>query len=497
MVQRNRTKSSSSSFHDIDHIRDHKHKQYLQFLLLRCLPLLLLMIFTAASMLRLLSLPAGALFVEEEEDEVRDHSKYSIRTHIPSSKAHQEIKTEAAAATASSPITCSALIDGTSRETVVDDGRAVLCCDRSHHRTDVCYMRGDIRTDPSTSSISVYGPVPEGLSWNSTTGPERIRPYTRKWETGVMNTIDEITLRAVPPSGRAAAAACEVDHEGVPGVVLSTGGYTGNVYHEFNDGLIPLYITTKRFEGEVVLVVLEYHSWWVTKYGTVLEKMSNYKLVDFAKDGRVHCFSELIVGLKIHGELTIDPQLIMPQGSKVGIHDFQALVNQGFGNSMQPQPSKEYCCSPKPKMAIFIRNKSRVILNLREVVRACQRAGFQVQILNPKRTTPLSEIHAVLSSSQAMLAVHGAAVTHFLFMRPGSVLLQIVPLGLDWAADEYYGEPARKLGLEYMEYKVAKHESSLSKEYDSHDPVLLIPRPLQAKDGMRPRRYILKSRMSG
>jgi hypothetical protein len=92
--------------------------------------------------------------------------------------------------------------------------------------------------------------------------------------------------------------------------VFSTGGYTGNVYHEFSDGLIPLFVTAQRFAGEVVFVVLQYHYWWLGRYGAVLERLTNYKIVDFRYDRRVHCFDEMIVGLRIHGELVVDPKLM-------------------------------------------------------------------------------------------------------------------------------------------------------------------------------------------
>lgn len=177
----------------------------------------------------------------------------------------------------------------------------ILCCDRSHERTDICYMKGDIRTDAKSSSIMLY------VSGDGNSTVQKIRPYTRKWETGIMSTIDEITLRQLPVTSN--DSRCSIRHS-VPAIVFSTGGYTGNVYHEFNDGLIPLYITAERFRGEVVLVVLEYHSWWKTKYGNVVKKLSNYKMVDFSNDPRVHCFPEMIVGLKIHGELTVDPNLM-------------------------------------------------------------------------------------------------------------------------------------------------------------------------------------------
>ncbi|XP_039128442.1 beta-1,2-xylosyltransferase XYXT1-like [Dioscorea cayenensis subsp. rotundata] len=451
MAQKSRTKPANSQ-HDDQEPKHHKHHH-----VLRSIPLFLLIIYTITSMQRLLISPHPPPLLLHLDQETKnnlqaDHHKQSNNLAL-----------------------CSSLIDGS-----ITDVNTVLCCDRSHERTDVCYMRGKIRTDHNTSTILISGP---GLDPESSIRAEIIRPYTRKWEAGIMNTIDELTLRPAPSDS--SHTACDVVYA-VPGVVFSTGGYTGNVYHEFNDGLIPLYITTERFKGEVVLVVLEYHSWWMTKYGSVVEKMSNYEIVDFRRDRRVHCFSELIVGLKIHGELTIDPHL-MPKENK-GINDFQALLNQGLTPSnpnhfMQPQVSLSLPLpqEQKPKLTIFIRNKSRVILNLKEVIRACQRVGFNVQILNPKRSTPLSEIYTALSSSQAMLAVHGAAMTHFLFMQSGSILIQIVPLGLDWPAEAYYGEPAKKLGLKYMEYKLTKHESSLSKEYDSHDPVLVNPLVITSK----------------
>ena len=84
-----------------------------------------------------------------------------------------------------------------------------------------------------------------------------------------------------------------------------------------------------------------------------------------------------------------------------------------------------------------------MLQNVKEVVKTCHRFGFSVQILNAKMGTPLETLYEALSSADVMLAVHGAALTHFLMMRPGSVLIQIVPLGLDWAAENFYGEPAR------------------------------------------------------
>ncbi|MQL91208.1 hypothetical protein Taro_023818 [Colocasia esculenta] len=455
----------------------------------RLFPLLLMTIYAAYCILRIVSSLSSSsssssssafphplqatnsrVVVHERTWDVRS----SLQTHIISSPKETSLRARQEGPPPAS-VSCSALINGDASAAM---DWAVLCCDRSHFRTDVCYMRGRVATVPRSLSIVVDGrrlPRQE----------ETIRPYTRKWEASVMRTIDVLKLVAQPSEddgggGNATGASprCDVRHE-VPAVVFSTGGYTGNVYHEFSDGLLPLYATAGRFGGEVVLVVLEYHPWWVAKYGTLVRLISNYEMVDLARDKRVHCFPEMIVGLRIHGELTIDPRL-MPTGK--GIRDFQDLLAQGFGRSrrkdqqLPPTPLlPAITSSRKSKLVILVRSRSRVLQNLRQVIKASQAVGFDVQLLNPKKCTPMPDLYDSLHAADAVLAVHGAALTHLLFMRPAAVLIQIVPLGLGWPAEEFYGQPARAAGLDYMEYKVLPEESSLWRHYDRRDPVIADP----------------------
>ena len=124
---------------------------------------------------------------------------------------------------------------------------------------------------------------------------------------------------------------------------------------------------------------------------------------------------------------------------------------------------------------IVSRNGSRAIENEAELVRAAAGAGFRVSVLQPRPDTELAKMYRALNASDVMVGVHGAAMTHLLFMRPGSVFIQVVPLGTDWAAGAYYGEPAARLGLRYVGYKILPEESSLSREYPTGDPVLTDP----------------------
>lgn len=143
-------------------------------------------------------------------------------------------------------------------------------------------------------------------------------------------------------------------------------------------------------------------------------------------------------------------------------------------------------------LVILVRSKSRVVLNLKETIKSCQQVGFQVQTLHPKRTTPLSEIYTALNTAQVVVGVHGAALTHFLFVRPGSVFIQIVPLGLTWPAEAYYGGPAKKLGLKYIEYRIAAEESSLWEEYRRDDAIISDPDAVNKRGWAETKRIYLE-----
>ncbi|KAK6124717.1 hypothetical protein DH2020_041541 [Rehmannia glutinosa] len=318
-------------------------------------------------------------------------------------------------------------------------------------------MKGDVRTHAASSSIVLYhtDDLVDHVSSESNSDDdqakpiqhEKIRPYTRKWETNVMDTIDELDLVVKKNSG--INHKCDVHHD-VPAVFFSTGGYTGNLYHEFNDGILPLYITSQHLNKKVVFVILEYHNWWIMKYGDILSQLSDFPAIDFSGDKRVHCFPEAIVGLRIHDELTVDASK-MENDKTIG--DFHNLLDRAYWP-----------------------NGSRAITNEDSLVKLAEDIGFVVEVLRPQRTTELAKTYRVLNSSDVMIGVHGAAMTHFLFMNPGSSHPRT-----DWAAETYYGEPAGKFGLRYIGYKILPKESSLYDDYNENDPILMDPSSVNRK----------------
>lgn len=318
-----------------------------------------------------------------------------------------------------------------------------------------------------------------------------------------MDTIDELNLVSKEEHS-STHLPCDVHHD-VPAVFFSTGGYTGNIYHEFNDGILPLYITSQHLKKKVVFVILEYHDWWITKYGDVISQLSDYPPVDFSGDKGTHCFPEAIVGLKIHDELTVDSSLMQGNGS---IRDLRDVLDRAYlprirglvqvkeqraqwkmkeGPSLPPalatgkEEGVHETKKKEPKLVVMSRSGSRAITNEELMVKMAKEIGFKVKVVRPNRATELAKMYKVLNSSDAMVGVHGAAMTHILFMRPGSVFIQVIPLGTEWAAETYYGEPAKKLGLKYMGYKIVPRESSLYNEYAEDDPVLRDPYSVSKK----------------
>lgn len=337
-------------------------------------------------------------------------------------------------------------------------------------------MLGDIRTHSNSTSILLR------RSGTPSRSPSvKIRPYPRKWESAIMSQIPELTLRPTDQAPR-----CDVRHD-APAVVFSTGGYTGNVFHEFNEGIVPLYLTARHFDKHVVFVVLQYKNWWVTKYGDVLSRLSNFPPVDFFNDTRTHCFPEAIVGLRINGDLVADSgfRRLLDRAYRPRIRSLELeerIENDGSVVIVEQQ---------KPKLVILSRTVSRVIENEEDLVKLAEDSGFYVEVLRPDRTTELAKAYRALNSSDAMLGVHGAAMTHFLLMRPGAVFIQIVPLGTNWAAETFYGEPAARMGLWYLGYKILPGESSLCREYEASDPVIRDPEGVNAKGWEETKRVYL------
>lgn len=119
---------------------------------------------------------------------------------------------------------------------------------------------------------------------------------------------------------------------------------------------------------------------------------------------------------------------------------------------------------------------SRVIVNQAELEMGAVARGMTVQVIGDEVFQSLRETVRAFQWADVIIGVHGAGLTHMVFMRPGTVLVQLVPFAVDWASDSAFGEPARKNGLHYLGYKVTVEETGLLKKYAPDDPVVTNPK---------------------
>ncbi|KAL6294796.1 hypothetical protein ACE6H2_002938 [Prunus campanulata] len=322
-----------------------------------------------------------------------------------------------------------------------------ITCTRSHKYYDFCFINGSTVLEPTTSTFFVADP----------TGPpllEKIKPYPRKFDNSTMSGIKELILTSGPRAPK-----CQIQHN-APALVFSAAGYTGNVFHDFNDGFIPIFI----------IVNPSFTIKTRSSYGDLLRTFSKHPIINLDNDTANHCFTSASVFLTSHGLVTINPKLL--HTPKTLVH-FHGILDKAFGrNHHHPRPS-----GSRPCLVLISRTGGvgREMLNQYEVKQAAEEVGFEFVVCVPSSTTDMHVAYNLLSKSHAMVDVHGAAMTHLLFMRPGSVFMQIVPLGTHWLANVCYESPARAMGLQYIDDRINVEESSLVDKYGKDDIVVKDP----------------------
>ncbi|XP_050907904.1 xylan glycosyltransferase MUCI21-like [Lathyrus oleraceus] len=333
---------------------------------------------------------------------------------------------------------------------------ALITCDRSNRRFDICSMNGP--TLLNQTSLTLFS-----LATHTRTQHHihvKIQPYTLKSDKNAMKSVREFTLTSAPPK----SSQCDVTHHS-PALIFNGRGYNGNFYHEINDIFIPLFITMNSLflEQDVILVIADGMSWWFKKYDDLLSTFSpRHKII---KTNNVttttHCFPSAVVGLIKHGPVTIDPKLLPYPKTLL---DFHALLRSAYikSNNTLSYPNN----NDKPRLTLVNRKgSSRVLLNQEEVIKLAEDIGFNVNVFDSSKDPSVANTYRLIHSSNVLLGVHGAGLTNLFFLKQGSVVVQIVPIGLEWPSKACYENPDEFLGLEYIGYKVNVNESSLSWEY--------------------------------
>ncbi|KAL1821468.1 alpha-1,3-arabinosyltransferase XAT2 [Daucus carota subsp. sativus] len=335
-----------------------------------------------------------------------------------------------------------------------------LACDSAAHSL-VCVVNKPVKiiNSGSTGVSVVYE--------SSQSAGERtiVRPYARQEDADLLKSVTPVEILSQENSS--VKQGCHYNHD-VPAVLFSTSGFTGNLFHEMNEIIIPLFLTSFQFQSHVQFVVTDHKASFVSRYGRLLSKLSRYEVINPAANRSiVHCFPGAVVGLKFHEFLGFNSSEI-PRG--YFMEDFRNFLRQTYRLKAQ-----NVSAITKPNLLLISRQHSRTFLNENQLVDMMRTSGFQVIVAKPKRMANLAKFAKLVSSCSVMVGAHGAGLANEVFLPAGAVMVQVVPLGLDWASGAYFGEPASDMGVHYLEYKIEPEESSLINSYKRDHPVITDP----------------------
>ncbi|OEL37082.1 hypothetical protein BAE44_0001897 [Dichanthelium oligosanthes] len=344
-----------------------------------------------------------------------------------------------------------------------------VLCDFSTSRSDVCELKGAVRVLPN-ATIVLHHPLARRQSW-------RMKPHARKNDRHALARVTEVTVASSHATDHSVPR-CTANHT-APAVIFSVGGYAGNMFHDLTDVLVPLFITTRRFGGDVHLLVSDAQPWWLDKFWPLLRGLSRHDVVDMDRAGRgVLCYSHVIVGLEFHKEMSVDAARTAGEYSMA---DFALLARRSYGLTRDTAIRLH----GRPRLLLISRKSTRAFTNVGAIARTATALGFDVVIGEPAQHGDLPSFARVVNSCDVLVGVHGAGLANLVFLPAGAVVVQVVPLGgLDAMAAEDFGAPARDAGLRYVHYRIAVAESTLARRYPLDHRVLRDPAAVRREGWM-------------
>nr|XP_043614471.1 alpha-1,3-arabinosyltransferase XAT3-like [Erigeron canadensis] len=333
-------------------------------------------------------------------------------------------------------------------------------CTLSEALSDYCNIKGMTRVHGPTSTIFTSN-LDGNKSWV-------IKPYPRKG-SGAMKSIREWKIKPEEDQDMPSCATIHTD----PAIIFSIGGYSGNLFHDFSDIIIPLVTNTQAFNRKVHLLVTNNKSWWIYKFQTLLNHLSNYQVVNIDIENQIHCYPNTIIGLKSYKELAIDSSRSI---NNYSMNNFRDFLRSTYSLERREVINLKSNNNQRPRLMIISRKSTRRITNEAKIVRMAQKLGYEVIIANETLITNLSKFSQIVNSCDVFMGVHGAGLTNMVFLPDHAVVIQVVPLGgIEGIARMDFEEPSKDMKLRYLKYSIRVKESSLSTQYAADDVVLRDP----------------------
>ncbi|KAE8676136.1 MATE efflux family protein 6-like [Hibiscus syriacus] len=331
--------------------------------------------------------------------------------------------------------------------------------------SNYCDINGDVAVQGHSSTISIVSLGTRKISWT-------VKPYVRKENTAAMDLVKSWSVTSM------GFVNCDVTRS-VPAILFSLGGFSGNHFHDFSDLVIPLYITSKQFNGEVQFLVTDNRPWWIAKFEKMLGKLSRYDIIDIDRKGKTHCYPRMIVGLKYHQELGIDRSKLRDQ---LSMKDFRQFLRRTYSLKREKAIKTRDDAGKRPRLLIISRRRSRLLMNTEKITRMALSLGYNVVTIEPNISTSLASVAQTVNSCDVMMGIHGAGLTNMVFLPDNAIVIQIVPLGsIDGLARKDFAEPAMDMKLRYLEYKIKAKESSLMSKYKADHLIIKDPLSVHKK----------------
>uniref|UniRef100_A0A6N2LJ87 Uncharacterized protein n=1 Tax=Salix viminalis TaxID=40686 RepID=A0A6N2LJ87_SALVM len=140
-------------------------------------------------------------------------------------------------------------------------------------RSDFCEIKGDIRIDGSSYTVFIVSSEIDILTAENTSWC--IRPYARKGDQAAMDAVREWTVKLVAGASHILPQ-CTQNHS-VPAILFSAGGYSGNHFHSFADIIVPLFLTSRSYNGDVQFLITNGLTAWISKFKTLMKALSRYQ----------------------------------------------------------------------------------------------------------------------------------------------------------------------------------------------------------------------------
>ncbi|KAL5544906.1 hypothetical protein UlMin_008690 [Ulmus minor] len=332
-------------------------------------------------------------------------------------------------------------------------------CNIEVARTEFCDIKMDVWIEGKSASVLVVPSQMDDQFIPEENNTWSIQPYARKEDKTAMSGVRKWTVK--PGKGDQEIPKCAKNHN-VPAVLFSLGGYIGNNFHEFTDVVVPLFITSRKFNGEVQFLVSDNRPYWIAKFKKLLQGLSNYEIIEIDKEEGVHCFPSAIVGLKRHPqELSIDPLK-----HSYSMRDFKAFLRSTYSlkrdKAIRIREGKHK--KVKPRLLIISRKRTRAFTNMGEITKMARNLGYKVIVT--EADSNLANFAELVNSCDVLMGVHGAGLTNIVFLPENAVFIQVLPFGgFEWLGNTYFGEPSKEMNLKYLDYKIGREESSLLQQY--------------------------------